>query len=473
MLFNSITFIVFFTLIMILHYSRISWNVKKINLLIGSYIFYAAWNPPFILLLFLSTIVDWKVAKKIDESPSHKIRKRWLVISLSFNLGILSIFKYSCFILENFQNLLSVFGFSFQSFDPGIILPMGISFYTFQTLSYTIDVYNKKLKTHHSFLDYALFVSFFPQLVAGPIVRAKDFLPQLRVQNHINFDQFSLGLSLLIIGLFTKTVLADAFFAPFVDKVFASTQAVDTLSSWLAGVFFYAQIFSDFAGYSLCAIGTALMLGFVIPLNFRAPFAAHGFSDFWRRWHISLSSWLRDYLYIPLGGNRKGKTLTFRNLMITMLLGGLWHGAAWTFVIWGAIHGFYLIAERWIRSIPMSGKITDNLFFKLIISFMTFILVMIAFVVFRAENLNQANSIILSMFKPTNGESIIQWTLWTQVVTCTFVTMFILQYAFRNRSILDLIVSLPVTIRAIYLSLCIILISISSGNSDAFIYFQF
>jgi len=473
MLFNSLTFLMFFVAILAVHYSGVSWKLKKSNLLLGSYIFYAAWNPPFVLLLFLSTFVDWNIAAKIHHAKTQKKRKHWLWLSLLFNLGLLSLFKYSGFLLENFQSLTRIIGWDFQSFDPGFILPMGISFYTFQTLSYTLDIYFKKLKPHDSFLDYALFVSFFPQLVAGPIVRAKDFLPQLSQQNRMDFNKFSLGIGLFIIGIFSKTVMADAFFAPLVNAVFVDGVQADALSTWLAAVFFYAQIFCDFAGYSLCAIGTALSLGFVLPFNFKSPLVATGFSDFWQRWHISLSTWLRDYLYIPLGGNRNGNFNTYRNLLITMLLGGLWHGAAWTFVLWGALHGVYLIVERLLKSISFLSSFADNLWGKLLQMLITFFLVMLAFIVFRAENMSQVQMILTGMFTAAEGQSLIQWDLWTQIVTVAFIGMLTLQLVYKNTKITDILQSFSVATRAVVLSMCLILIFISAGASDAFIYFQF
>lgn len=473
MLFNSVTFILFFVYILIVHYSRLPWGIKKGHLLFGSYLFYAAWNPPFVILLFLSTLIDWNLAKKIHACQSDKIRKYWLWLSLIFNLGMLSIFKYSGFLIENFETVLTGIGMDVKFTDPGFILPMGISFYTFQTLSYTIDVYYRKLKPHHGFLDYALFVSFFPQLVAGPIVRAKTFLPQLQKQNHINFNVFSTGISLFIIGIFAKTVLADAFYAPLVNTVFVDNVQPDLLSSWLAGLFFYGQIFCDFAGYSLCAIGVALCLGFTLPYNFNSPFAAVGFSDFWRRWHISLSSWLRDYLYIPLGGNRLGSFNTFRNLMITMLLGGLWHGAAWTFVIWGGLHGFYLMAERWLKSLFASSPIVKYKIMQFIFMLITFFCVMLAFVLFRAEDLPQAFSIVMGLFSMQENQALIKWDKWTQVVSLSFVLLFLCQRFYKNSDMHEVIARMPVIIRSVLLALALILILISSGDSDAFIYFQF
>jgi len=473
MLFNSYTFIIFFMYIVLVHYSKLPWKYKKTNLLIGSYIFYAAWNPPFVLLLFSSTFVDWHLAKKIFLSPTAKSRKFWLWLSLLFNLGLLSVFKYSDFLVENFESFTKLLGFNIELQDPGFILPMGISFYTFQTLSYTLDIYFRRLKPHHSFLDYALFVSFFPQLVAGPIVRAKQFLPQLKQQNHIKFDTFSIGLSLFIIGLFEKVVLADTFFAPIVNSVFVDNAQPDALSSWLAAFFFYGQIFCDFSGYSLCAIGTALCLGFKLPFNFKAPFSAIGFSDFWRRWHISLSSWLRDYLYIPLGGSRFGSFVTFKSLMITMLLGGLWHGSEWTFVIWGGLHGTYLVVERGLKSFSFSKQLADIKPVRIILMVVTFLLVTFAFVIFRAENLQQALVIFKGMAGFAGSQNLVNWGLWTQLVTATFIALIALQWIHSNNLITDVMQRMSIFSRALLLSGCLLLIAVSSGNSDAFIYFQF
>ena len=278
-----------------------------------------------------------------------------LVASLAVNLGLLGFFKYRVFFLENFVALLNSVGVDFHPARPSIILPVGISFYTFQTLSYTLDIYMGKMKPARSFLDYALFVTFFPQLVAGPIVRAAHFLPQCEDARRTTLSQLGWGLSLILFGLFQKSVIADGLMAPVVERVYDSGEVLSFGAGWVGTLAFAMQIFCDFSGYSTCAIGTAMCLGFWLPVNFRSPYAAIGFSDFWRRWHVSLSSWLRDYLYIPLGGNRKGTARTYVNLMITMLLGGLWHGASWNFVIWGGLHGVYLIVERLLKAVLGGG----------------------------------------------------------------------------------------------------------------------
>jgi len=339
-LFNSLTFVAFFAIVLLLHNLPFGWRTKKVNLLLASYLFYAAWNPPFVALLWLSTIVDWYVAKALHRAEGTAKRRGLLWVSIVVNLGILGFFKYGGFLLENFVALVGALGLDFHPAAPDLILPVGISFYTFQTMAYSLDVYLRRAEPAKSFLDFALFVTFFPQLVAGPIVRPTHLVPQFEQPRKATSRQLLWGLGLMTLGIFEKVVIADGALAPTVDDVFGAKGYVPFLDAWLGAMAFSGQIFCDFAGYSTTAIGAALCLGFSIPNNFRFPYAAVGFSDFWRRWHISLSTWLRDYLYIPLGGNRKGNIRTYVNLSVTMLLGGLWHGASWTFVVWGGLHGF-------------------------------------------------------------------------------------------------------------------------------------
>src|SRR5882724_6043807 len=350
MVFNSYTFIVFFVIMLLLHnLPFLSWRTKKINLLLASYVFYAAWNPPFILLLWLSTVVDFFVGRALYTQENKYKKRMLLVISLIGNLGMLCFFKYGAFLLENFVTVVNALGIDYHPAKPNIILPAGISFYTFTTLCYTIDMYQRKSKPVKSLLDFSLFVTFFPHLVAGPIVRPPQLVPQFETPRKATAKQLADGLLLISLGLFMKVFLADSLLSSTANTVFGAHGALHPLDAWTGVLAFSGQIFLDFAGYSTCAIGVALCLGFVLPENFHYPYAAIGFSDFWRRWHITLSSWLRDYLYIPLGGNRKGEARTYVNLMITMLLGGLWHGASWTFVVWGALHGTYLCAERLVK----------------------------------------------------------------------------------------------------------------------------
>ncbi|MGW8283253.1 MAG: MBOAT family O-acyltransferase, partial [Gemmatimonadota bacterium] len=301
MLFNSLTFVLFFNLVLALHNAPLPWKTKKVNLLIASYLFYAAWNPPFVLLLWLSTMVDWWVARRIYDTDVQRKRRALLGVSLAVNLGMLGYFKYGGFLLENWAALMSAIGVTWTAPGWDIVLPVGISFYTFQTLAYSLDVYLRRARPADSLLDFALFVTFFPQLVAGPIVRPTQLIPQFQSPVRANRSQLLWGLGLMTLGLFEKVVIADGALAPAADAVFGADKAVPFSDAWLGTLAFAGQIFSDFAGYSTVAIGAALCLGFSLPDNFRFPYAAIGFSDFWRRWHISLSTWLRDYLYIPLG----------------------------------------------------------------------------------------------------------------------------------------------------------------------------
>src|SRR5689334_17013974 len=350
MIFNSLTFIVFFAIVMILHSLPFSWTVKKINLLIASYLFYAAWNPPFVILLWISTVVDWYAAQGLVKARRQTARHAWMLLSVIANLGMLGYFKYGQFLLDNFTALMGTLGIAYHPAHYDIVLPVGISFYTFATMSYTLDVYLRRAAPAQNLLDYALFVTFFPHLVAGPIMRPTELVPQFAEPRRATPDQLRFGLALMTLGLFQKIVLADSFLARPAEMVYDGAKIPGALDSWIATLAFSGQIFCDFAGYSTTAIGAAMCLGFAMPDNFRFPYAAIGFSDFWRRWHITLSSWLRDYLYIPLGGNRHGEARTYLALMTTMLLGGLWHGASWAFVVWGGLHGVYLSAERLLRS---------------------------------------------------------------------------------------------------------------------------
>ena len=473
MLFNSVTFVLFFCWVLLVHYLPIKWSFKKAHLLLASYVFYAAWNPPFIALLLLSTVVDWKVAEQIYKQTEQRKRKRWLWLSLAINLGMLGMFKYAGFMLNNFNEVMHALGIEMQFADPGLILPLGISFFTFQTLSYTLDVYHKKMKPWDSFRDYALFVSFFPQLVAGPIVRAKQFLPQTRKQTYVSFDAFSVGLCFFIIGLFQKVVMADAMFAPLADQVFGAGAEIDQTSLWLGSLFFTAQIFCDFSGYSLCAIGVAHCLGFTLPINFKSPLVAMGFADFWHRWHISLSTWLRDYVYIPLGGNRLSRFKHHRNLMLTFLLGGLWHGAAWNFIVWGAIHGMLLIVEDLCKRNQLFTQLYSNFIARGMLLVITFLGVVLTFVVFRADSLGHALAMITGLFINQSNVQLLIMDMWMWLVIGTLVGLLLIQFFMRNKTFESCYHNMPVAGRALILSLCLMLIFISSGNSDAFIYFQF
>ncbi len=471
MLFNSFSFIVFFIIVLALYYSKIfSWTNKKRMLLLASYIFYGMWNPPLVILLWISTMVDWTAANKLAVEENQRKRKMWLLLSMFVNLGFLSFFKYGDFFLANFTSIVNSVGIDFHPQKMDIILPMGISFYTFQTMSYTIDMYQRKIKPARTFLDFALYVTFFPQLVAGPIVRAKDLITQFYEPKKATIKQFFWGMFLLTIGLFQKVVLADTLLSGTADAVFGSGKIINFWDAWSGTLAFSGQIFFDFAGYSTCAIGIALMLGIILPDNFRYPYASLGFSDLWDRWHISLSSWLRDYLYIPLGGNRHGITRMYVALMLTMLLGGLWHGAAWTFIVWGGLHGFYLILEKLQKQyLPFKITAWNGMF----LAFTTFTCVNITWVFFRAREFETAWNMIKSMlFLNSGGEKILDLFDIIKVLTVVSI-LFICHWIMRNTSMKEVSEKTPVWVLGVAWSIMIILMSIAQGNSEQFIYFQF
>ena len=450
-----------------------SWRTKKFNLLIASYLFYAAWNPPFVILVWLSTIVDWHLAKRLFTETNQKKRKLLLLVSLFVNLGILAFFKYGDFLLQNWQALMSMIGVEYVVPEWSIILPVGISFYTFQTMAYTLDVYLKRAQPAKSFLDFALFVTFFPQLVAGPIVRPTYLIPQFEKAKKVSKNMLIWGLGLITIGLFQKVVIADGILAPIVDEVYGARGAVVFLDAWLGTFAFAGQIFSDFAGYSTTAIGVGLTLGFSLPSNFNFPYAAIGFSDFWRRWHISLSTWLRDYLYIPLGGNQKGKIRTYANLMTTMLLGGLWHGASWTFVVWGGLHGLYLSIERVLIKKFGGKEIFNKYLVQFLLVLVTYLLVNITWVFFRAQSFPQAFGLIQSMFGLNSEAKAVLANIYIIEAIIVTVAMFMAHWMMRNTSLEEVISKTNSTIIGLLWGLMLFLIIITQGSGDAFIYFQF
>jgi alginate O-acetyltransferase complex protein AlgI len=472
MLFNSSTFFIFFTVVLFFYTSPLSTQSKKIFLLLASYFFYAAWNPPFVLLLIFSTLVDWFAAQKISTSQEKHQRKYWMALSLLINLGLLAFFKYWNFFLENFIVLLQMFHVDYQPASFSVILPVGISFYTFQTLSYTLDVYRDRRHCSKSFVNFALYVTFFPQLVAGPIVRSKDFLSQCNTFNHPCAKRILTGLSWMILGLFEKVVIADFLMAPIVDAVYSQHHAVSSLDVWTATFAFSIQIFCDFAGYSTCAIGAAYALGFELPRNFNFPYAAHGFSDFWKRWHISLSTWLRDYLYIPLGGNQKNRLTTFRNLGITMFLGGLWHGASWTFVFWGILHAVFLIIERLMSSGLEKKSILKTSrwnFFSVII---TYLCVCFAWMFFRSQNLEQILFFSKTMFYWQSLPSQIETSKLITIFSLTALTL-ILHSIFREHDFLKFCSRLPQWLVFLCVTFMTFCIFIAPTDGKSFIYFQF
>jgi len=345
MLFVELRFFLFAAVVFAVHWSLRHNGVRKVWLLAVSYVFYGAWDWRFLSLIGLSTGLDFILARQLGCTDGQRRRRLLLVVSLAVNLGLLGAFKYFNFFAASAADLLRLLGFVVHERTLAIVLPVGISFYTFQSLSYVVDVYRKQLSATNSLVDFALYVAFFPQLVAGPIVRAGDFLPQLAMARRFSEVRVQPALLLFLIGFFKKACISDNL-APFVDVYFAAPGEFDAASAWLAVLFYSVQIYCDFSGYSEMGIASAALLGYRLCENFRHPYLASNLSEFWRRWHISLSNWLRDYVYVPLGGNRRGHWRTSADLLTTMFLGGLWHGAAWTFVLWGTMHGLALIVQR-------------------------------------------------------------------------------------------------------------------------------
>ncbi len=415
MLFNSWEFVLFFPTILFLFFilpHRYRWAL----LLIASYIFYMAWKAEYILLLIFSTLIDYFCAIKMSKRGNKKERRPFLYLSLLSNLGILFSFKYFNFFATT-TNQLSDW-LTGNSVFPllHLLLPMGISFYTFQTLSYSIDVYNGKIKAEKHIGIFALFVTFFPQLVAGPIERASHLLPQFRANHLFDYTRVKYGLQLMAWGFFKKLVIADRL-AIVVNTVYNDPSNFSGLSIWIASIFFAFQIYCDFSAYSDIAIGAAQVMGYDLMKNFDRPYFSKSISEFWKRWHISLSTWFKDYVYIPLGGNKVIKWRWYYNLFITFLISGIWHGANWTFIVWGALHGFYLIIALLIA--PASQKVykklninKNNLFYKLINILITFLLVLVAWVFFRANTIEEAFLLIKNSF---SSNIIIQFKdlIWT------------------------------------------------------------
>lgn len=467
MLFNSLSFLVFFGLVFSLYLLIRPWPARKALLLVASYVFYAAWNPPYVLILAFSTALDWWLARRIWKEDRPAYRRALLVVSLVANLSLLGFFKYGAFALTNAQWLLSLLGVQYMPPHWDIVLPVGISFYTFASLSYTIDVYRREIDADTTLPDYALFVAFFPHLVAGPIVRARALLPQIARPVPITGEQVGWGLTLTMLGLACKSALADGVLAPVADELFRSPATQSGIDA-IAGVFAFAgQIYFDFGGYSLCAVGLALCFGFAFPDNFRFPYAARGFSDFWRRWHMSLSTWLRDYLYIPLGGNRRGEWVSCRNLALTMLLGGLWHGASWTFVAWGALHACFLIIERLARkcwAVSLNSRVGEC-----VLTAVTFICVCLAWIPFRAPDAGAALSVLKATSNPWHGASpAAMMALAVMGISIAW------QWRMRDSSLEAAASRLPVPLRALAAVVCMMAIFLASGGDDrAFIYFQF
>jgi len=405
MLFNSIHFLIFFPIVVALYFF-IKHKYRWILLLLASYYFYMSWKPEYVILIIVSTLVDYGAALLMDKTQNEKSRKLFLLLSLITNLGLLFAFKYFNFVSSAVADFFNLFSIQFSSPASNVLLPVGISFYTFQTLSYTIDVYKRKIKPEKHLGIFAVYVSFFPQLVAGPIERAKNLLPQFFERHKFSYYGTVSGLRLILWGLFKKIVIADGL-ALFVDKIYGNVGSYSGVSLILATLFFAFQIYCDFSGYSDIAIGSARVMGFRLMDNFRAPYLAKTITDFWRRWHISLYSWLKDYIYFPLGGKRVRASRWYFNIFFVFLISGLWHGANWTFIVWGVLHGFYLIFSKVTSNFRRRISIYVGLHRRSLLrnvwkTSVTFILVCFSWIFFRASNLADAVYIIKNLF--TNSQ---------------------------------------------------------------------
>ena len=444
-------------------------RARLLLLLVASYTFYAWWNAYYLLLIVASTALDYVAGQRLFVATNPAARRGWLIVSLVGNLGLLGLFKYYNFFAINLGSAFALAGVTLQLPPLGMLLPVGISFYTFQSMSYTIDIYRGELEPAPTPLPFAVFVAFFPQLVAGPIVRAKELLPQLSLNPKLDPRQTTQAYYLIALGLLKKAVIADLLAVNLVDRVF-ETPALYTSVETLLGVYGYAlQIYCDFSAYSDIAIGSALLLGLTLPANFETPYRATDLSAFWRRWHISLSSWLRDYLYIPLGGSRDGSAKTYRNLAVTMLLGGLWHGAAWTFVVWGAMHGVGLALTRLFtrgRSGRQLGLLRRGLGLLL-----TFHFVCLSWIFFRAPDFSQAGAILSQLASATGGTANISPLLWLLLLAGAATHVL---PASLEQATLALLQRLPAPLLGVGLVAVVVIVKLAATSSVVpFIYFQF
>ncbi|MCC6724891.1 MAG: MBOAT family protein [Saprospiraceae bacterium] len=458
--------------------SRILGPLKGQHLisLVGSYVFYGWWDWRFLFLVGFSTVLDFTLGLLVDRESDDKKRRQMMVLSIIMNLGFLGFFKYFNFFIDSAAHLLLALGFQPHLTTLRILLPIGISFYTFQSMSYVIDVYRRHMPAEKNFLKYAAFVSFWPQLVAGPIVRAKDFLPQFNHNHGFDWDRLITGTGRILWGFFKKCVVADSL-SPFVDQIFMEPDAFTSINLLIGVIFYSFQIYCDFSGYSDIAIGFARVLGFKFNENFRTPYFSQNFSEFWTRWHISLSSWLRDYLYIPLGGNRGGKLGTYRNNMLTMLLGGLWHGANWTFMFWGFLHGMYLIGQRQLGK-PF-GAVMSGLRFpsplKAVTNIaLTYFFTCLAWIFVRATSFDKATDVIAGLTN-LSGYTIVSmmnkfWVVKGVLLIGILLAVELTDLKMHWNSLAHR--STPFRIAA-YATLLVLIAFFGSFGSGAFIYFQF
>jgi D-alanyl-lipoteichoic acid acyltransferase DltB (MBOAT superfamily) len=470
MLFNSLEFLIFFPVVLII-YHQLSFRFRGIFLLLASYYFYMSWNPTYIILILASTIVDYYSALQIGNSDQKHIKKFYLILSIIVNLGLLFTFKYFDFFSTSVQTATNSLGFDWEMPMLNVLLPVGISFYTFQTMSYTIDIYRGRFKPEKNFIYFALYVSYFPQLVAGPIERGRKLLPQLKRENQISIEDVYFGLNKIAYGFFKKVVVADNV-AVYVDSVYADPSAYSGVTLFIATFFFFIQLYCDFSGYSDIAIGCARLMGVKLSENFNRPFLATSITDFWQRWHISLSNWLRDYVYASLRGHKKrGRWATYSNLLITFTLCGLWHGAAWTFVLFGVAHGAMLALESFLNEIKFGKSFfssyprTKHTFNVL----KTLIIVTLTGTFFRAESITDCFLIWTKLASFSTGFSLVDFyggLKMGELALCFLVFfMLVLSYLLPKDLKFKSITFLVVT--------SVIIMMFGSNSEMQFVYFQF
>lgn len=463
MLFNSVQFLVFFPIVIALYYA-INYQWRWLLLLAASYIFYGSWKVEFLSLIALSTLVDFYVGKQLFKNTDSNKRWKYLLLSLGFNLGLLIFFKYGAFLANltlpfvpipewRKDQILGILAFD---------LPVGISFYTFQTMGYTIDIFKNRIKPERHLGKFALYVSYFPQLVAGPIERFKHLQPQLLANNKLTYENLSQGARLMLYGFFIKMVIADNI-APLVDLIFEAPLEYSLTTKW-AGIFGFGwQIYADFYGYSLIAIGAARCMGVELMTNFNTPYFANSIQDFWRRWHISLSTWFRDYVFVPLGGSKVNQFIWTRNVLVVFILSGIWHGANYTFIIWGAIHGVFYLIERFV-------KIPNRSFLKPIHWLKTYLIVSLAWLFFRASNVTNAVDVLLGTDPFYNPKSL---DIPRELIL-GFSIFIVLEIIFRKGSINLVLNRTPFVVRWSGYALIVFFILTFSGTTNhPFIYFQF
>jgi len=474
MLFNSFGFAYFFAALLPTYWLlRKHYRVQNLLLLGAGYYFYACWNPKFLGLLVLSTAMDYACGLAVDRIEAHGKRKAFVLASMALNLGMLGYFKYYNFFAESLQAALLRGGLHVPLSQLNVVLPIGISFYTFQSMSYVIDVYRREIKPTRNFIEFATFVSFFPHLVAGPIMRPTTLLPQIAAPRRFDLQRFYQGSYLIFWGLAKKMVVADNLSTHIVDPLFKQWETIDGGLALVAVYAFAFQIYCDFSGYTDVARGVAKCLGIELALNFNLPYFAASPQEFWERWHISLSKWLRDYLYIPLGGNRGGVAKLYRNLMLTMIIGGLWHGAKWTFVIWGAYQGVILVGHRLAK--PLLNRVRpkdaiDRACWKAVRIFATFQMVCVGWLIFRADSLAQ----LKGMARAILDHPAIPAAAFLLPVLVLVIPLLLVQSAQYLSKDLDVVLHSPWYVRSLFYTAVFysIILGAEFGGGQ-FIYFQF